>query len=972
MLTRENYKTILILKFRILSLFVLTILCSSLSAQRVHFSKTYSILDGLSYRSQRNILCDTEGKIWLVSDLNFQLFTGKDFLNIDFDINVDLDEIDKIESLDNHKIVLLGKKASYVINTKNKNIKPFPQTPDNPNYIIDGEIIELNSILNKYKSLVDTVTWKYLDIIDDQLIGLSDNQNLTVSSTQNSTILHDSVSMVLGSVQDSLFYIRNNKVWKLVQGKHIMSTKMKGSTGLLKKDEKGQSLLGLSFDTRRIQQFYLFSEEGKEDYSFIQEKTNTIRDFYSPNFKEEILLATYNGLIYQNYSEYIYKNLWNSDLEEGKFGDIVWWIIHRTKTDEVYFAKEGIGIYKYEKDSVTTVFPNKKHPQAFRANYYGYYDKKHDLLFASSFGSGGNDLWIWDFGDELIKQKTDIRISNFLSLNDQHIFLTGHLNKVAVVALFDLEKKEIIKTKLLPALGKNIYTATLSKDGIHLSAYSGFYKLNFDDTDSLDLENPVVDTIHNYSTLDHKELNGYTISGTYGDGVSINKKDSLIKRYTVENGLIDNIVLTVGIDEEKYIWLATLKGISVLDSNFHLIKNIRKVDGLSSSDLNSHSFATTSDHVYLGSINGINRISKNIVKSRKKHSLLLTSLEYEINGLNFTTEYNDLKKVEIPFHVDSCTLNFQPYSIHQSFLSKDYLLRNTLKDAKGNFISKVDQTIKIPISKEQTLIQQSLGYEDQKIEIGKQTFINRYGLLLALATIFLLLVILLRSYIKRRKAIKDREVNVLKYNLINMRSTALRSQMNPHFIFNALGAIQYHIQKEDTELAEEYLSDFAFLMRRILESSRKDFVKLSEEIEMLKLYIKLEHLRFDQKFEYQFNVSKDLNMMDEVPSMIIQPYIENAINHGIYHLKNKKGKLILHLSESINGGIICTIQDNGVGRAASKKWNTKKHKSRGAEITKERLEILSKTHNQQFKVDIVDLGTIDNPRGTKITVSFNT
>jgi len=960
------------LKFRILPLFVFTLWCSLLSAQDVHFSKSYSIQDGLSYRSQRNILSDTEGKIWLVSDLNFQLYTGKDFTDINFDINVDLETIDLIETLNNHRIALLGKKNAYIIDTKNKKIEPLAQTPNNPNYIIDGEILNLNTIQNKYEPIADTLHWEYVNIIADRFIGLTHQKNLILSTPDNSSVLHDSVSMVLGSVQDSLFYIRNNKVWKYVRGLSIMPTTMRGSTGLLKKDEKGQSLLGLSFDTRRIQEFFLFSEKEKKDYSFIKQKTNTIRDFYSPDFTEDILLATYNGLIYQNYSEHIHQNLWNPDIEEGKFGKIIWWIIHRTKTDEIYFAKEGKGIYKYLKDSVTTVFPNKKHPKAFRANYYGYYHEESDLLFASSFGSGGNDLWIWDFGDELIKQKTDIRISNFLSLDDQHILLTGHLNKVAVIALYDFKKKEIVKTKVLPALGKNIYTATLSEGGIHLSAYNGFYKLKFNSPDNLDLNNTKIDTIHKYSTLDHKELNGHTISGTYGEGVFIYKNNKLIKHLSVENGLIDNIVLTVGIDEEKNIWLATLKGISVLDSNFYLIKNIRKVDGLSSSDLNSHSFASNGEHVYLGSINGINRISKSILKSKKKHPLLLTSLEYEINGLKYTTEYNDLKKVEIPFHVDSCTLNFQPYSIHQPFLSRDYLLRNNFKDDNGNLISNVNQTIKIPVRSEQTIVHESFGYDDQKIEIGKQTFINRYGLLLALGIILLLLLVLMWLYIKRRQSIKDREVNVLKYKLINMRSSALRSQMNPHFIFNALGAIQYHIQKEDSELAEEYLSDFAFLMRKILESSRKDYVKLSEEVEMLRLYIKLEHLRFDQKFDYHFFVSKELDMMQEVPSMIIQPYIENAINHGIYHLKDKKGKLDLHFSESKNGGIICTIQDNGVGRKESEKWNTKKHKSRGMEIIKERLEILSKTHSQEYKVEITDLGTAERPRGTKITVSFNT
>ena len=153
--------------------------------------------------------------------------------------------------------------------------------------------------------------------------------------------------------------------------------------------------------------------------------------------------------------------------------------------------------------------------------------------------------------------------------------------------------------------------------------------------------------------------------------------------------------------------------------------------------------------------------------------------------------------------------------------------------------------------------------------------------------------------------------------------------MNPHFIFNALGSIQYFIQTYDTVKADEFLSNFAMLMRSILESSKSKYISLSEEIKLIELYVGLEKIRFENLFDYQIAIDDNLDLESKVPPMIIQPFVENAINHGLYHLKGRKGLLNLTFDAINNNELKISISDNGIGRKAAAKLRNKNHKSRG-------------------------------------------
>jgi ligand-binding sensor domain-containing protein len=230
-----------------------------------------------------------------------------------------------------------------------------------------------------------------------------------------------------------------------------------------------------------------------------------------------------------------------------------------------------------------------------------------------------------------------------------------------------------------------------------------------------------------------------------------------------------------------------------------------------------------------------------------------------------------------------------------------------------------------------------------------------------------LLIILSMSFVLykvRTVRKREEEKSAINKKLAEAQLTALRAQMNPHFIFNALGSIQSFVLKNNTEQANSYLAKFSSLIRKVLQNSADSYISLEQELDTLKLYVELESLRFSNAFDYELKVDKDVDTLQEIPSMIIQPYIENAIWHGLMH-KKEKGRLLVHIMNA-EDGIVCIIEDNGVGRNASARSSSFRagHKSMGMTVTKERLALLG--HGYGNEIEIIDLYEGDSPAGTRV------
>ena len=232
----------------------------------------------------------------------------------------------------------------------------------------------------------------------------------------------------------------------------------------------------------------------------------------------------------------------------------------------------------------------------------------------------------------------------------------------------------------------------------------------------------------------------------------------------------------------------------------------------------------------------------------------------------------------------------------------------------------------------------------------------------------------------RENRIKKEQVRQTAINkqIAEIRMTALRGQMNPHFIFNSLNSIQHFITIRDKEEALNYLSKFSKLIRKILENSWENTVSISNELQLLELYVQLEQLRFNNKFDYHISIDQKIDVENlEIPPLLIQPYIENAILHGLIN-KNDKGDLWLSLERN-NGLLVCKIEDNGIGRAKAQEieqGKVSRHKSLGIKVTEERISGLFALLDYNMEVVVEDLftkqspGEMQQPAGTRVTISI--
>lgn len=275
---------------------------------------------------------------------------------------------------------------------------------------------------------------------------------------------------------------------------------------------------------------------------------------------------------------------------------------------------------------------------------------------------------------------------------------------------------------------------------------------------------------------------------------------------------------------------------------------------------------------------------------------------------------------------------------------------------KQNRISSLEQDRELSQSKYSLALTEQQLYE----ESNKRQKLIIYSLV---AGIFLLALATFFFYRSTRQ-------QKLANNLLALKS--LRSQMNPHFIFNALNSVNNYIAKSDERSANRFLSEFSVLMRTVLENSEEDFIPLSKELELLQLYLKLEHSRFPEKFDFSIEIDDNLDLQAyEIPPMLLQPYIENAIWHGLRY-KEKKGFLKINLTQLDKETLQIEITDNGIGRKKSaelKTENQKRQKSKGMGNIKKRIAILNDMYKNRIDVTVNNLN--QDGSGTKVTLQLN-
>jgi LytS/YehU family sensor histidine kinase len=221
----------------------------------------------------------------------------------------------------------------------------------------------------------------------------------------------------------------------------------------------------------------------------------------------------------------------------------------------------------------------------------------------------------------------------------------------------------------------------------------------------------------------------------------------------------------------------------------------------------------------------------------------------------------------------------------------------------------------------------------------------------------------------------EQQKSRIKKTILQLEARALRVQMNPHFIFNCMNSIKQLIQQKEEDKAITYLTAFSKLMRTSLQNSDRKEITLFEEIETCRLYTQLESMRFGNKLSYEFDIDETLDLKSVmVPALIVQPFIENAIWHGIMPKKDG-GKLVVKVSKT-DRTISCIIDDDGIGRELSVRSKSNNspstHQSKGIHLTQTRLELSNVLNQRNATVEMIDKTDGNNePTGTKVILVFN-
>lgn len=406
-------------------------------------------------------------------------------------------------------------------------------------------------------------------------------------------------------------------------------------------------------------------------------------------------------------------------------------------------------------------------------------------------------------------------------------------------------------------------------------------------------------------------------------------------------------------DAQGNIWISTNKGVLRIDRELH-IRNLQEQHGLPSNIVNA---IGTDDHtVYVASDKGLIQfpISKNFFNVTPPDIYLKSVIinnEFHSSDTVFRLNYkqNFIKVLVTPINYrisDDIVTYYKMDGVDQDWKAtkNDEIEYTTLPPGTYRLVIYAVNNDQVPSAKRLTLA----------FAIAPPFWQTWWFI----TTVIILAVFLIGILFKWRLALvrrRSRERANLQAQLGQMEMQALRSQMNPHFIFNAINSIQHYILTNEPVLANKFLVKFSKLIRNILEQSKQELIPLKEEIETLRFYIEIEALRFEDSFSYRIEVADNIDLAGiRIPPLILQPYVENAIWHGLLLKKGKKELLVKIHQKS--GNLIVEIDDNGIGRQAARAFEKKetKKKSLGMKITQNRLELLGKSLGMNIQVNLVD------------------
>ncbi len=463
--------------------------------------------------------------------------------------------------------------------------------------------------------------------------------------------------------------------------------------------------------------------------------------------------------------------------------------------------------------------------------------------------------------------------------------------------------------------------------------------------------------------------------GTTGDGLY--KLSLTTTKIKAVKGISEKVISSVVVDKYDNLWLSTVKGLYKYCDN--RILHFTEKDGLISNDFNFNVKSTDAEgRIFLGTKSGMISFDPgktNKSATDKKIPVLITS--FIASGESFIQDVYKHSAVCLERQQNNLEIGcaYPNYSQQNVW----YRYKSDKSNQSWTYLSKKQTNIiltNVPQGNYNLIVQASTD----KILWSPSTEVNIYikpafwqrplFWIIVIPVLLIIITLAIRNYFQR--AIKRvRKHATIQKKIAELELTALQSQMNPHFVFNTINSIQHFIINHDVEEANQYLTQLAYLMRLFLESSTNKFILLKNEIKLLSLYLSFEKLRFEDKMNYEIEVDESLQTdLIEMPSLLVQPFIENAIKHGIAH-KNEKGLVKICFKKTNNGYIECIIDDNGIGREAAKSIKNKQYDSyisRGLQLIEDRIKTYNNMGSKPISMHIIDK---NSPlKGTTVTIKI--
>lgn len=659
------------------------------------------------------------------------------------------------------------------------------------------------------------------------------------------------------------------------------------------------------------------------------------------------------------------------DSENGLSGDGVTGIIE-TQTKGILIENNCSGVSLYSKNTFSSLY------KGLKGNcFWSVFEDEQKNIW---FGTYGNGIIVIDENGKTKEYKKEQGLSGnvvFSIYQDSKKTIWVGTNE----GLCYFEKNHFIS---FDSSYKNTITYIFEDRNKQLFLCSDIGLLIINGQQITPLKNSGLENIN--ARYIYEDKDGVLWIGTHGSGLIRLKNGSAFSFYKKYIPLDIN-VWSISEDEQGNFWLPSNSGMYVVpkkelnDFADGFSKNINpsflsKEDGLKSIEFNGGFqptvLQTKTGEFWFPTVKGVAIINpKKIQTSSFNPQVVIENIIVEDKLLTFKDSISissSVSSIVIKFTAPSFNnpskINFQ-YKMEG--IDNDWINLGDAREIKLSAIPYNTHLLRIRVA----------GTNDNKeanlVIIRTLPFWKETRFIISLIFTFILLTIIVTFIIIQIIQKREKTKTQLNKQYANIELKALQTQLNPHFIFNCLNSIQHFIVVNDEKSASKYLTKFSTLMRKFLEHSKFNKVSLQEEIELLSLYVELETLRSKNKFKFVLSVSPEVNVFNiEIPSMLFQPFVENAINHGLFYLE-RNGTLSISFKLE-NNSLVGYIEDDGVGRERSKILRSESHKehfSRGMEIIKERIAILNYIENCNIEMEIFDkFGENNEPMGTIVTIKI--